>query len=116
MPPQPETAARPSPGVLEIDRGFVVATGIECSAPIVASGSRQDELVLTGHVERFAEDLSITAPLAREYHGRLGLPFLSAESNRTARRRPVAGVDEALANDAQDGRIERLGELLEKTA
>jgi beta-glucosidase len=74
MPPQPTTAALPSAGVLEADRGFVVATGIECSAPLVAGGVRQDELVLTKHVDRFAEDFAITADLGIRTI-RYGIPF-----------------------------------------
>jgi beta-glucosidase/6-phospho-beta-glucosidase/beta-galactosidase len=47
---------------------FVFATGIECSAPRIASGGRHDQLVKTGHWTRYAED----ARLVRE----LGIPFL----------------------------------------
>ncbi len=61
-------------GVLEPDRDFVVATGIECSAPLVAGGVRQDELVLTRHVARFAEDFAITAGLGIRTI-RYGIPF-----------------------------------------
>ncbi|HKF86379.1 MAG TPA: family 1 glycosylhydrolase, partial [Candidatus Limnocylindrales bacterium] len=51
-----------------VDLPFVFATGIECSAPIVAGGVRHDQLLSTGHWTRFAED----AALVRE----LGIPFL----------------------------------------
>jgi beta-glucosidase/6-phospho-beta-glucosidase/beta-galactosidase len=58
---------------LEVDRGFVVATGIECSAPLV-NGQRVDELVKTGHVERFREDFALAAGLGVRYL-RYGIPF-----------------------------------------
>ncbi|HEX5013882.1 MAG TPA: family 1 glycosylhydrolase [Candidatus Limnocylindrales bacterium] len=61
-----------TPG-LEVDDGFVVATGIECSAPRV-DGKRVDELVKTRHRERYADDFR----LAREagvHYLRYGIPF-----------------------------------------
>lgn len=61
------------PPALEVDRGFVVATGIECSAPRV-DGRRVDELVKTGHVERFADDFALAAGLGVRYL-RYGIPF-----------------------------------------
>jgi beta-glucosidase len=73
MPPQHHTAL-PSAGVLEAGGGFVVATGIECSAPLVAGGVRQDELVLTGHVDRFAQDFALTAGFGMRTI-RYGIPF-----------------------------------------
>ena len=62
------------PDVLEVDGGFVVATGIECSAPVVARGFRQDELRKTGHWERYAEDLRLIAGFGIRYV-RYGIPF-----------------------------------------
>jgi len=59
---------------LELDRGFVVATGIECSAPRVARGVRQDELRKTGHWDRYSEDLSLVAAWGVRYL-RYGIPF-----------------------------------------
>lgn len=44
---------------LELDEGFVVATGIECSAPVIAGGKRMDELKKTGHWTRFEEDFAL---------------------------------------------------------
>ena len=69
-------AAQPplEPGVLEPDRNFVVSTGIECSTPLIAGGIRQDELLLTGHWDRFAEDFAITADLGIRTL-RYGVPF-----------------------------------------
>jgi beta-glucosidase/6-phospho-beta-glucosidase/beta-galactosidase len=58
---------------LEVDDGFVVATGIECSAPLV-NGRRVDELVKTGHVERYREDFALAAGLGVRYL-RYGIPF-----------------------------------------
>lgn len=65
-----EAAATP---VLEVDRGFVVATGIECSAPRV-DGRRVDELVKTGHRERYAEDFALARDAGVRYL-RYGIPF-----------------------------------------
>jgi hypothetical protein len=58
---------------LEVDRGFAVASGIECSAPLV-DGRRVDELVKTGHVDRFAEDFKLARELGVHYL-RYGIPF-----------------------------------------
>jgi beta-glucosidase len=60
--------------LLELNRGFVVATGIECSAPLIANGVRQDELRKTGHWERYAEDLALVAEFGIRYV-RYGIPF-----------------------------------------
>ena len=62
------------PDTLEPEAGFVVATGIECSAPIIAGGIRQDELRKTGHWDRYAEDLSLIADFGIRYV-RYGIPF-----------------------------------------
>ena len=59
---------------LELDRGFVVASGIECSAPLIAGGVRQDELVKTGHRDRVEEDLALVASFGIRYL-RYGIPF-----------------------------------------
>jgi beta-glucosidase/6-phospho-beta-glucosidase/beta-galactosidase len=59
---------------LELDSGFVVATGIECSAPIIRGGVRQDELLKTGHWERYEEDLAAIAGFGIRYL-RYGVPF-----------------------------------------
>lgn len=59
---------------LELDRGFVIASGIECSAPLVAGGIRQDELRKTGHDERVERDLALVADFGIRYL-RYGIPF-----------------------------------------
>ncbi len=59
---------------LELDHGFVVGTGIECSAPLVAGDIRQDELVKTGHWDRYAEDLALIASWGIRAL-RYGIPF-----------------------------------------
>src|SRR5918998_2736072 len=59
---------------LELDRGFVVASGIECSAPLIAGGVRQDELRKTGHWDRYREDLELVASFGIRYL-RYGVPF-----------------------------------------
>ncbi len=53
---------------------FVVATGIECSAPLIAGGLRRDELVLTGHRDRVEEDLDLVVAMGIT-HLRYGIPF-----------------------------------------
>jgi beta-glucosidase/6-phospho-beta-glucosidase/beta-galactosidase len=88
-----EPAGDPAPvATLEVDRGFVVATGIECSAPLV-DGRRVDELVKTGHVERFAEDFRLARGLGVD-HLRYGIPFHLV--NPGPGRFEWAWVDEAL--------------------
>lgn len=86
-------AAVGAPPALEVDRGFVVATGIECSAPRV-DGRRIDELVKTGHSERFADDFALAAGLGVRYL-RYGIPFHSV--NPAADRFEWEWVDTALA-------------------
>jgi beta-glucosidase/6-phospho-beta-glucosidase/beta-galactosidase len=70
--PAPERPPRTSTA-LEVDRGFVIATGIECSAPLV-DGNRVDELVKTGHDVRYAEDFRLAAALGVRFI-RYGIPF-----------------------------------------
>jgi beta-glucosidase len=53
---------------------FIVATGIECSAPIIRGGIRRDQLLLTDHWRRFAEDFDLIAGLGIT-HVRYGVPF-----------------------------------------
>jgi beta-glucosidase len=86
---------------LEVDRGFVVATGIECSAPLV-NGQRVDELVKTGHVERFREDFELAAGLGVRYL-RYGIPFHRV--NPGPGRFDWAWVDDALAACREAGLI-----------
>jgi hypothetical protein len=62
------------PDTLETDAGFVVATGIECSAPTIADGVRQDELRKTGHWDRYAEDFALIREFGIRYL-RYGIPF-----------------------------------------
>src|SRR5690606_17780018 len=66
--------AQRHPDELTPDAGFVVATGIECSAPVIAGGQRRDELQLTGHWERYAEDFAIAAGMGIHWI-RYGIPF-----------------------------------------
>ena len=53
---------------------FIVATGIECSAPIIRGGIRRDQLLLTDHWRRFEEDFDLIAGLGIT-HLRYGVPF-----------------------------------------
>jgi beta-glucosidase/6-phospho-beta-glucosidase/beta-galactosidase len=53
---------------------YVVATGIECSAPTIAGGLRRDELLLTDHWNRVEEDLDLVVALGIG-HLRYGIPF-----------------------------------------
>jgi beta-glucosidase len=59
---------------LELDRGFVIASGIECSAPLIEGGIRQDELSKTGHDESVEADLALVAEFGIRYL-RYGIPF-----------------------------------------
>jgi beta-glucosidase/6-phospho-beta-glucosidase/beta-galactosidase len=86
---------------LEVNRGFVVATGIECSAPLV-NGRRVDELVKTGHVERFREDFALAAGLGVRYL-RYGIPFHRV--NPEPARLDWSWVDAALAACRESGLI-----------
>ncbi|HET7028069.1 MAG TPA: hypothetical protein VFI28_10310 [Candidatus Limnocylindrales bacterium] len=60
--------------MLDPDGGFAVTTGIECSAPLIAGGMRRDELRLTGHWERYAEDAALISSLGLRAV-RYGIPF-----------------------------------------
>jgi beta-glucosidase/6-phospho-beta-glucosidase/beta-galactosidase len=60
--------------VLEPEQGFVVASGIECSAPLNRAGVRMDELVKTGHLERYEEDIRLVRETGIRYL-RYGIPF-----------------------------------------
>lgn len=53
---------------------FVVATGIECSAPTIAGGLRRDELLLTDHWNRVEQDLDLVVGFGIT-HLRYGIPF-----------------------------------------
>ncbi|MEJ7749142.1 MAG: family 1 glycosylhydrolase, partial [Candidatus Limnocylindrales bacterium] len=65
----------PTPAVeLELDRGFVVASGIECSTPRIAGGQRQDELRKTGHWNQVEADLALVADFGIRFL-RYGIPF-----------------------------------------
>jgi beta-glucosidase/6-phospho-beta-glucosidase/beta-galactosidase len=81
LPPQglgPATARVVDPladaPVLEPEAGFVMASGIECSAPLNAAGVRMDELVKTGHVDRVEEDVRLVRETGIRYL-RYGIPF-----------------------------------------
>jgi hypothetical protein len=77
---------------LEVDSGFAAATGIVCSAPLV-DGRRVDELVKTGHIERYADDFRLARGLGVEYI-RYGIPFHAV--NPGPGRFEWSWVDEAL--------------------
>ena len=66
--------SKPVSPQLELADGFVVATGFECSAPVIAGGIRQDEIKKTGHWERFGDDFSLAASFGISFV-RFGLPF-----------------------------------------
>ena len=76
---------------------FVVATGIECSAPTIYGGLRRDELRLTGHWDRVEQDLDLVVAMGIS-HLRYGVPFhvvaadpiASTGPGPTARWRPSA--------------------------
>jgi beta-glucosidase len=96
---------------LELDHGFVVASGIECSAPLVAGGVRgirQDELVKTGHRERYTEDLALVAAFGIRYL-RYGIPFHVVAHDPA--RLDWSWTDRALAA-VRDAGIEPIADLL----
>jgi hypothetical protein len=64
----------PEPVTFEPHAGFAVTTGIECSAPVVSGGVRRDELRLTGHWDRSAEDVALVRALGMRLI-RYGIPF-----------------------------------------
>jgi beta-glucosidase len=77
--PSPVDSRLALPGPVDPDRfdtggGFVVSTGIECSAPVTTGGVRIDELRLTGHWERYAEDFGLVASFGMRFL-RFGIPF-----------------------------------------
>ncbi|HEX2367930.1 MAG TPA: family 1 glycosylhydrolase [Acidimicrobiia bacterium] len=80
---------------LEVDEGFVVATGIECSAPMIACGVRQDELRKTGHWERFDEDLAAVASFGIRYL-RYGVPFHVVAKHDDSRRFDWQWIDRSM--------------------
>lgn len=53
---------------------FVVATGVECSAPVIRGGGRRDQLLLTEHWTRVEEDLDLVTAMGIT-HLRYGVPF-----------------------------------------
>jgi len=96
------------PPALALDHGFVVATGIECSAPRIAGGHRQDELRKTGHWDRVAEDLAAVAAFGITSL-RYGIPFHVVA--RDPDRLDWDWTDRAMAA-IQDHHIEPIADLL----
>ncbi len=101
------TGTRATPS-LELDHGFVVASGIECSAPLIAGGIRQDELIKTGHWDRYAEDLALVAAFGVRYL-RYGIPFHVVA--RDPQRLDWAWTDRALGA-LRDAGIEPIADLV----
>jgi hypothetical protein len=66
--------ASPSRSRLEVDSGFVFATGIECSTPTIEGNVRMDELEKTGHYQHFDQDIRMVGELGIQYL-RYGIPF-----------------------------------------
>jgi len=93
---------------LELDRGFVVASGIECSAPLIGGGVRQDELEKTGHRDRVEEDLALVAAFGIRYL-RYGIPFHVVAA--TPARFDWAWTDRAMAALRTNG-LEPIVDLL----
>jgi beta-glucosidase/6-phospho-beta-glucosidase/beta-galactosidase len=91
-----------------IEMPFVVATGIECSAPTIAGGLRRDELVLTGHRDRVEEDLDLVVGLGIT-HLRYGIPFHLVAADE--RRLDWRWTDRAMAAIRERG-IEPIVDLL----
>ena len=97
-----------SPLTLEPAHGFVVATGIECSAPVIAGGVRMDELRKTGHWERYTQDIEMIAGFGIRFL-RYGIPFHVVDHDPTSR--DWAWTDAALAAVRRAG-IEPIVDLL----
>src|SRR5688572_39343 len=112
MPQSPRSerdmSVTPAAPPFELDRGFVVASGIECSAPLIAGGVRMDELRKTGHWERYAEDLALVAGWGIRYL-RYGIPFHVV--GRDPERLDWAWTDRALAA-LRDAGIVPIADLL----
>lgn len=102
------TSPSPQPPALALDHGFVVATGIECSAPRIPGGHRQDELRKTGHWDRVEDDLALVASFGITSL-RYGVPFhvVSADPDRL----DWAWTDRAMAALQANG-IEPIADLL----
>jgi beta-glucosidase/6-phospho-beta-glucosidase/beta-galactosidase len=88
--------------------GFVVSTGIECSAPMISGGIRQDELRLTGHWDRVEEDAALVAGYGIR-HLRYGIPFHVVAAD--ARHLDWSWTDRALDALRRAG-IEPIADLL----
>jgi len=102
--------AGPQSPRLELDDGFVVATGIECSAPTIRAGYRQDELVKTGHWDRYAEDLSLIAATGMRFV-RYGVPFHIVAVSDDPRQFNWRWTDQAMASLRDQG-LEPILDLL----
>ena len=81
---------------LEPEAGFVVAAGIEASAPTIRGGVRQDELVKTGHWQRYEEDVALIASFGIRYL-RYALPFHVVARDDDPRRFDWNWTDRAMA-------------------
>jgi beta-glucosidase/6-phospho-beta-glucosidase/beta-galactosidase len=92
----PVTDRRPDNPRLELDDGFVVATGIECSAPMIGGGVRQDELRKTGHWQRYAEDMTAIADFGIRFL-RYGVPFHVVARDDDPRNFDWRWTDQAMA-------------------
>ena len=62
---------------------FIVATGIECSAPKIRGGIRRDQLLMSDHWRRYEEDFDLVAALGIT-HLRYGVPFHVVARDPTA--------------------------------
>jgi beta-glucosidase len=102
------TTLQSPPMSLALDRGFVVATGIECSAPRIHGGHRQDELRKTGHWDRVEEDLAAVAAFGISSL-RYGIPFHVVAAD--PQRLDWAWTDRAMAALQANG-IEPIADLL----
>ncbi len=64
----------PSSDHLDLNEGFALCTGIECSTPTIEGGLRMDELEKTGHYQRFDQDIRMVSELGLRFL-RYGIPF-----------------------------------------
>jgi beta-glucosidase len=102
------TLATASAPASALDLPFILATGIECSAPRIADGGRHDQLLATGHWDRVAEDAALVRRLGLRSL-RYGIPFHVVA--RDPGRHDWAWTDAALDMLAEAG-IEPVADLL----
>jgi beta-glucosidase len=91
------------------DPPFVIATGIECAAPVGPGGDQHDRPRSTGHREQYLQDFRLVRELGLRYL-RWGVPFHVVAADR--RRHDWTWTDLAVDALAEEG-IEPIANLLD---